>query len=213
MDNQNQDADESEQSTNEVPQLDEKAALKARADMLGVKYGNNISVETLRAKVQAAIDGEAEEPEDEPASQASPLGEVVPERETEQQLRARLHREQMKLVRIRITCMNPGKKDLPGEIFTVANEYLGTVRKYVPFDIPEEGYHVPYVIYTLLEERKFLNIRTVKDRVTKQERQETSWVKEFSIEVLPQLTEQELATLAAAQRAAGSIDAHASQAG
>ena len=67
----------------------------------------------------------------------------------------------------------------------------------------DEGFHVPYCIFRLLRDKRFLLIRTVKDRTTGKERQESQWVKEFSLEVLPPLTEQELARLATAQAAAG----------
>jgi len=113
----------------------------------------------------------------------------------------------MKLVRLRIQNLDPKKKDLPGEIFTVANEYLGTVKKFVPYgEVTEEGYHVPYCIYRMMDARKFLNIRTVKDRRTGIERVESTWAKEFALEVLPQLTAKELAELANAQKAAGSFN-------
>lgn len=127
--------------------------------------------------------------------------------EREMQIRANLKRDKMALVRCRITNLNPSKKDLPGEIFTVANKYLGTVRKYVPYgEVTDNGYHIPVCIYEQLEDRRFQNIRTVKDRRTGVNRVETNWAKEFAIEVLPQLTQEELDRLANAQAAAGSID-------
>ena len=115
-----------------------------------------------------------------------------------------MQRDQMKLVRVRITNMDPKKKDLPGEIWTVSNEYLGNVRKMIPYgEQTDEGFHIPYCLFRLLQSKRFLHIRTVKDRVTGVERQEKQWVKEFSLDVLPDLTKEELARLAAAQAAAG----------
>ena len=67
----------------------------------------------------------------------------------------------------------------------------------------DEGFHIPYCLFRLLQSKRFLHIRTVKDRVTGVERQEKQWVKEFSLDVLPDLTKEELARLAAAQAAAG----------
>jgi hypothetical protein len=127
--------------------------------------------------------------------------------EAKNALRHKLIRESMALVRCRITNLNPSKKDLPGEIFTVANRFIGTVRKYVPYgEVTDNGYHLPKCIYDQLVERRFQNIRTVKDKRTGTPRVDSSWAKEFAIEVLPQLTEQELKDLALAQAAAGSID-------
>src|SRR5690606_33228500 len=123
-------------------------------------------------------------------------------------LRQKLVRENMKLVRLRIVNMDPKKKDLPGEIITIANEYLGTVRKYVPFgEVTDNGYHVPYCIYKELKARKFLNIRTYKDRKNNnQVHVEQNWAPEFALEVLPPLTKDELARLATAQAASGSLN-------
>lgn len=116
-------------------------------------------------------------------------------------------REATKLVRLRITNLNPAKKDLPGEIFTVANGVIGTIRKYIPYgELTDDGYHVPYVIYQQLRDRRFLNIRTKKDPRTGVNRPETSWAKEFALEILDPLTPEELERLRLAQAAAGSVD-------
>lgn len=120
-------------------------------------------------------------------------------------LRQYMINEQMKLVRLRITNLDPKKKDLQGEIMTVANEHLGTVRKFIPFgEVTEEGYHVPYCLYQMMKERRFQNIRTIKGR-DGQLRTETNWAPEFALEVLDPLTPQELRDLATAQAAAGSV--------
>jgi hypothetical protein len=117
----------------------------------------------------------------------------------EQQLK-----DAMRLVRCRIVNMDPKKKDLDGEILTVGNRYIGTVKKFIPYgEATDDGYHIPKVLYDELEDRKFLHIQVTKDKVTKMQKVVTSYVKEFSIEVLPQLTPTDLAKLAAAQAAAG----------
>lgn len=122
-------------------------------------------------------------------------------------LRSKIHAESMALIRCRITNLDPKKKDLQGEIFTVANEILGTIRKYIPYgDATEQGYHIEKVLFDQLEDRKFQQIRTIKDARTGTTRPETRWVKEFSLEVLPQLTQEELNRLATAQAAAGSME-------
>lgn len=121
--------------------------------------------------------------------------------------RKALRDEQMALLRVRVTNMNPAKKDLPGEIFTVANEILGNVKKFIPYgEQTDNGYHIPRCLFTQLEEKRFQQIRTVKDKRTGVLRPETRWVKEFALEVLPPLTQEELQRLATAQAAAGSVD-------
>ena len=103
--------------------------------------------------------------------------------------------------------MNPAKKDLPGEIITVGNELVGTVRKYVPYgEMSEDGWHVPNIIYKHLKSKRFLNIRVRKDPKTGRDRIEQGMALENSIEVLPPLTQKQLDDLARAQIAAGSVD-------
>ncbi|AWN06205.1 hypothetical protein [Erwinia phage phiEaP8] len=200
LQNQNTGHDEAVQMNPE----DERQALMARARMMGIEFSNNIGTDTLRQRINDKMEGKPEVAP-EAAQTVNPLADPAPQKV--RTLRQMQHDEQMKLVRIRIQCLDPKKKDLPGEILTVANEFLGTVKKYVPYgEHTEDGYHVPYCIYRLLDSRKFLNIRTVKDRRTGIERVESTWAKEFAIEVLPQLTAQQIKDLATAQTAAGSLN-------
>lgn len=198
--------------------------LKSRAGMMGINFSNNIGIEALKAKIEKKLAGNQEEGQEEDLDEietpdldttqvnALEIGangnEPLPERP--KTLREWVHDENMKLVRVRITNLDPKKKDLPGEIITVANEYLGTVRKFVPYgEHTEDGYHLPWCIYEMLRNRKFLNIRTVRDRRTGTQTVNTSWVPEFSLEVLDPLTKTEIAQLAQAQIAAGSVESNA----
>lgn len=120
-------------------------------------------------------------------------------------VRQRLLLEAKKLVRCRITNMDPKKKDLHGEIITVANGVVGTVRKFIPFgESTENGFMMEQFIFNMLQKRKFLQVRVrmVKGR----EVVESKWVKEFALEILPLPTPEELAQLATAQLAAGSLE-------
>ena len=65
--------------------------------------------------------------------------------ETQAQKRTRLNQEARALRRIRITCMNPNKKAMTSEIFTISNSMVGTVKRCVPFDT-EDGWHVEDMI-------------------------------------------------------------------
>ena len=170
----------------------ELQALKARADLLGISYHPSIGVEKLREKVNAAV----AEPE--------PVAETTsPKRESEQEFRQRKRNEANELVRVRITCMNPAKKEWEGEIFTCGNSNIGTFRKYVPFNA-DEGWHIPRVIYNHLQERMCQVFVTVRDSRGNSTRQ-GKMIKEFAIEVLPDLTPEELNDLAQRQAAAHSI--------
>ncbi|MNL40296.1 hypothetical protein D3C87_1626380 [compost metagenome] len=89
----------------------------------------------------------------------------------------------------------------------MANEFIGTVRKYVPFgEATDGGYHVPACILEMLKTREFLHIRTVTHPVTKEISTKTRYVKEFAIEILPPLTAAELKALAADQSASGRLE-------
>lgn len=173
---------------------DELATLKARADMLGVKYHPSISLEKLREKINASLESASKE-------EAEGVSVQV---ESQDQKRVRLLQEATKLIRIRVTCMNPAKKEWEGEIFTVGNAVVGSVKKYVPFNA-DEGWHVPYIIYEALRERQcqiFVSSKT-KNGVTMRQ---GKMIKEYAIEVLPPLTEEELKDLAQRQAMAKSID-------
>lgn len=171
---------------------DELTLLKERAKKVGMSFSPNIGLEVLKAKLETFM----------AQNQVNTAQTTTPTDAID--WRKNLVAEQTKLVRIRVACLNPAKSDLPGEIITVANDYIGTIRKFVPFgDATNDGYHVPFAIYSDLAQRKYLSIRTIKDIRTGRSRIESSWVKEFNIEILPALTREELDKLATAQIAAG----------
>lgn len=211
---QNTENDEQEDAIEKPDELD---MLKKRARMMGIVFSNNIGIDALKAKIQAKMDGEKDPDElsktdelgnDNPPTAPPPLHDPQAAPPVAQEtVRQRVKREAMKLVRLRIVNLDPKKKDLPGEIFTIANEYLGTVRKFIPFgEVTENGYHVPHCIYEMMKARKFQNIRTYKDRKNNNQiRVEQNWAPEFALEVLPPLTKEEITRLAASQSAAGGL--------
>lgn len=205
MSDQSQDFSNGDDDT-DLENMTELQLLKRRASMLGITHSNNISVATLRSKIEAKLNGEPEVKEETNSFQDS--GEPVSQK-TEKTLtmREKLHLKHMALVRCRIQCLDPKKKDLRGEIFTIGNEVLGTVRKFVPFgEVTDGGYHIPHCIFRMMQNRRFVNITITKERGTGREVVKTALAKEFAIEVLPPLTPRELARLATAQAAAGSVD-------
>ena len=179
----------------EVLVQDELEVLKARADRLGISYHPSIKVEKLREKLEKEMSGEIPE-------KATPT-KVVKEEETEAQLNNRKRLEATELIRIRVTCMNPQKKDWDGEIFTTGNAIVGTIKKYVPFNA-DEGWHVPRMIYQQMLERQCQIFYTVTNRNGVKTRA-GKLIREFNIEVLPPLTVEELKEIAQRQAmAAGS---------
>ena len=170
----------------DLPVVDELTALKARADMMGVKYHPSISLEKLKEKITAHMNAEEDKPVAEPEMD-----------------RAALQKSASELMRIRVTCMNPAKKEWEGEIFTVGNSVVGTFKKYVPFNA-DEGWHVPRIIYEQLKDRECQVFTTVRDSRGNSTRK-GKLIKEFAIEVLPNLTEEEIKELAQRQAMAKSV--------
>lgn len=179
-----------------ISPADELATLKQRADLMGVKYHPSISVEKLREKVTAAMSKDDGSEKD--ATPAEISGE------SEAAWRKRVVDEATKLVRIRLTCMNPLKKEWDGEILTVGNSVVGTLRKYIPFNA-DEGWHVPHMMYEELRDRQCQVFFTKKDGKGNNIR-DSKLIKEFAIEVMPQLSQDELKDLAQRQALAHSID-------
>lgn len=194
--------------------------LKEKAKVMGVSHSPNIGVEKLKALIEqkkAEIDGTASKTDpdaprvnaltsttEEPTSGEAGTVAEVPQGKV-LTLRQHLLNTQTALVRLRITNMDPKKKNVPGEIFTVANEYIGTIRKYVPFgEQTDGGYHVPMCIYEMMKSRQFLDIQEKKGKNGPEIKQR--WVREFALEVLDPLTDAELARLAQTQAARGDLD-------
>lgn len=174
--------------------------LKDKARMMGISFSNNIGYEALLKKVSDKQEGIQEE--EQPVAQVDTSG--MSRAEQLQHLRKQIVAEQMALVRIRVTCMDPKKKDLEGEIFCVANEFIGNVKKFVPFgEATDNGYHVPKCILTMMQERKYLQITSKVDPRTGIDVPHNRYVREFAIEILEPLTPAELKKLGTAQIAAG----------
>lgn len=202
----------------------EKQILMDRAKKLGITFSNNITVEKLREKINEKLEpteDQTDEPEageeqgdngDEPEvnpfeEAAEPDYSKMDPTQKRIAIRQKMMKEKMALVRIRIACMNPDKKNVPGEVITVSNKYLGNIKKFIPYgEESEEGWHVERVIYDDLNNRKFLEKGQRRDKRTGRMVPFARWRKEFAIEVLPQLTKDDLKILANQQAAAGSID-------
>lgn len=181
----------------DLPEIDELTSLKQRAQLMGLTFHPSIKLEKLREKVNAHL--ASQEDQEAPSEEEAVPEEVqaaVPRKETPQEFRKRKLDEATALVRIRVTCMNPAKREWQGEIITVGNSLVGTHRKYVPFN--GEPWHVPKIIYNQLIERQCQVFTSVPDGRGGKRRQ-GKLIKEFAIEVLPNLTPEELKSLAQRQ--------------
>lgn len=181
-------------------EFDELATLKARADMMGIKYHPATGIEKLKAKInnQLAIK-EDSSLNDDPDIRGMNSGtkQFISDAEFKAEQFKLRKANAGKLVRIRVTCMNPNKKDWDGEIISVGSAKIGTYKKFVKFNA-DDGWHVPNIIYEYMKERKCSIFHTIKD-ARGQNIRKAKLVNEFSIEVLPPLTKQELKNLAQRQ--------------
>lgn len=170
----------SEQSQEDLNALaieeNELESLKHRANLMGITYHPSIGVAKLREKVEAALS----QPEPEEPKVAPKISSINKNRHPA-----------LALVRVRITCMDPSKKEFQGEIFGAGNSEIGTVKKFIPFEAPT---HVPQIILNSIKERKYQTFVTEKTR-NGVPIKKGKLVRAFAIEELPPLTEKELQEL------------------
>lgn len=205
------------------PELD---AARNQADRLGVKWTKNQKAETIQKNIKAFQDeqaGESGETKSTVGTQGTnpdeysedtvfvdPKTGLIDVSKLKQnrtkygrllyhpKVRMALQKEANKLVRVKITCMNPAKKEWKGEIFSVTNSIIGTVKKFIPYNTEAaDAYHVPQVLLNAIEQREYQAFSTVRVKGvdTKKPRQ----VKEFAIEKLPPLSQQEIDAIAKKQ--------------
>lgn len=176
----------------EIPEQDERAALEARAKVLNISFHTNISTEKLRERVNAAISGTREEDSERPAKDESDAAR-----------RSRLKKKASRLIRVRIHCNDPAKKDWPGEYITVGNNAVGTYRKYVPYN-QDEPFHLPEIIVNALREKRVQVFATKKSKNGIPVRESKS-IAAYAIEIVQPLTEEELTQLANSQMARNAL--------
>lgn len=195
---------EATQDMQEQPVQDELVTLKARADMMGIAYHPSIGIDKLRIKVLNAQQGIVEEDYKELIVSPNTGVRIVAE-ETEAEIRTRQVNEATALVRIRLSCMNPAKKEWDGEIFTTGNDAVGSIKKFVPFNA-EEGWHVPNIMLQMIKDRQCQVFTTEKTKNGVSIRK-GRLIKEFAIEILPQLTQLDLNEMARRQAMAAGAEA------
>ena len=166
----------------EVAVVDSFQLLKDKADLLGVKYSPNISETTLAKRVKEALE------EGYKSQEAKELDEAA---NTE---RLAAIKEANRLVRCIVTPTNPVKSNLPGVIMAVSNNIVGSFRKFIQFNTE---YHVPYIIFKALKDKKEMYHYTTK--VDGKEVTRNKLMPQYNITELPPLTQEELTALAKKQ--------------
>jgi hypothetical protein len=118
--------------------------LKIRADLLNISYHPSISFENLLNKLTESVTKAS----DKDFNKESP-GKIARD----------LIDEANRLIRVRISTVNPSKKEYQGETFLVSNKYIGTVRKFVLFDQP---FHAENVLVEDIKNRFYNQFITVE---------------------------------------------------
>lgn len=174
----------------------------------GIELHHKTGVAKLRSTLQSVLDGTYQENEEvETKDKVETTEEVTVEvKSTKEVAPKKLTREQeaMKLVRIVVSPNDPVKAALPGGIFTVCSSKINkgrAIKKYVPFN-NDEGWHVPNAIYKQIDNAQMQKFKKVK-LPNGDTAMEPYIAKMYNVQVLPPLTEKEVADLAAAQKSRG----------
>lgn len=163
------------------------AALKEQADALGITYGKTISEAGLQQRINEHLNTT-------PESTAQKQVLAVSPEET-------MRTNAMSLIRCVITPMDKAKTNYEGELFEAGNSALN-VRKFVPFGVVT---HIEKILFDFIKSKTlntYYDERGASGRKVRKCRQ----IKGYAIEVLPQLTKDEIAELAKAQQARQSIE-------
>lgn len=112
----------------------------------------------------------------------------------------------LRLRRIIVTCNDPNFNDYPGLIFNAASSAVNKgrmIKKYVPFD-NQEGWHVPQILCDQIEQAQVQKFKPVT-MPDGQKTMQPYLAKKFNVQYLPDLTDAELKSLAAAQQSRGGV--------
>jgi len=183
---------------------DEFALLKERATLMGIKYSPNIGLDKLKAKITEKLSPPVEaDPNSEYAgeeydsiiaAEVTAAGKQVAPKAAPTPLQQKMARRDkaLQLVRVRVVSMNPTSSNLKGELVSSGNSELGMIKKFVPFNA-EHGWHIPQILLKVLQNKKFMTFYEVKIGNKRIKRHKL--VPEYSIEIMPPLTPEELDAL------------------
>jgi hypothetical protein len=141
----------------EVKLADMLEALKAKADLLGIKYKGNIGLETLKAKIDAfkPKDDEVDDEEEETSQTKKPMS-------FDEQI-AEAKRKALKLERVIITDLDASQAEDPTIPYNVGNAYfkIGVV---IRKDVEQ---NVPHCIVEALKLKTMVKWKAAINNITK----------------------------------------------
>jgi hypothetical protein len=199
----------------EIDTVAELKALKKEADELGISYNPNIGLAKLQARISEhkgeEVDDFSEEQEAfiKKAKLAAErmmggnIGKIMRSKMPKSKAKYLMMKDANKLVRVSVTCLDPAKKDVPGQWMGIRNSMIPVTKKYIPYD--GRVTHLPKIIINHLKEKECQVFKVVTDPVTNDKSRKPFTQKMFSVSELPPLNDKQLTELAEAQRAAGTI--------
>lgn len=165
----------------------ELESLRKKADLMGITYSGNTSLERLREKV-AEVQG------------------TIEKEEEKQTVYTSLYDEKMRLIRCQVQCLDPQYKNSGGVFISLSNAVLGTHKWFVYFNQP---IMITKWLYDYLKDCKYIDRsergRRGNDGLTHTKTVNTEMAS-FSVTDLPQLTQEELKKLAEEQQATGRLE-------
>jgi hypothetical protein len=185
------------------------AILKERATQMGIKFWPSISESRLADLIEKASNDE-DVSDGEDASDDEEMSKGVESSKGADRLLAPRIRVNTKLdaiaaanklIRCKITCNNPNKVQWRGEIFTAGNAVMPPIKKFIAFGVP---YHVPQIILNMIRERMMQVFYT--ERTERGEVKRTRLAPEFTIDILPPLTQAEFDGIKTRQLARGKTE-------
>lgn len=178
--------------SDEISEENTRAYYKQQADVLGLNYPHNIKTEKLKEIVGRKLQA------------------MKQQAKTSNAIAAEQFQDMRALVRIQIHVLNPAKQNWTGEIFTVGNDVIPHMTRFIPFNAVNSIWHVERMFVEMLKNRKY-QAMTEHSGSQRDPRyygvnyHNNKLLPEFSIIELPPLTEEELTELGANQAINGSI--------
>lgn len=200
--------------------------LRDAAISLDIKFSGNTGAETLRAKIIGSLEAPTpnsflgEDDEDDSFIQRAPEPKKpkqlsIPELlamdpnqiEDTVLLRKVVRAQSLRLIRVKVTNLDPSDAQLPGMLLTVINKYTGKKSRFISFgDENDAGQHVEVMLLNHLKNQKFALRKEKKGGQFGVKKYTTKMINKFSIEELDPLSKAEINDLANVQRASNAID-------
>lgn len=162
----------------ETPEENSRAYWETQAKLFNINYPKNITTSKLKALVQDRLS----RADDKLIKDFSSIAE-----KQFQDLRA--------LVRVEIKNLNPAKSSWTGEFFTVGNDAVPPITRFVPYNAVDNIWHLERIFIPFLESKEYSEVVHDYDAKKQINFKRVKKGKEFHIRELPPLTPEELEDL------------------